>query len=222
MYLKKTEVHWKLRVQLAGRNSFFASFEVTSNWYYKRDRCVSDFLLCINKSTSSVDKVYKEHFHSVYNYAAFNLSGLLRFSYLCTFTFDTDPVWLSYWCKAHETLTQGNNVWILFIDLHKTVSLVSWAKLPHTASHVNHVIVSDLIQKTTDNFVFIPQDRHFKQLSNRSLIQKQEKLHAKIKTIIIVFVTGNLHCTRLGSSCPCRSLWCCSAQLWKKRDIVEG
>lgn len=32
-------------------------------------------------------------------------------------------------------------------------------------------------------------------------------------------ITRNLHCTQPGSSCPCRSLLSCSAQLWKKDRV---
>lgn len=34
----------------------------------------------------------------------------------------------------------------------------------------------------------------------------------------LVFITGNLHCTQPGSSCPCKSLWCCSARLFRDRQ----
>lgn len=87
-------------------------------------------------------------------------------------------------------------------ELNKT-DLVLHAKLPHVALHGNY---SGLIKKATDNL-------RWRQLMRQVILSVNQK-HG-------VFIPGNLHCTPLGSSCPCRSLWCCSAQLWKRETAVR-
>lgn len=108
---------------------------------------------------------------------------------------------------------------MLFIELHNTRSVVLWEKLPHSITYQPSCEIQwSNHQKTTKSFIFILKHEHTQWLTNSSLKEKHEKLYAKIQKTIVhfVFISRNLHCTQLGSSCLCRILSCCSAQLWKR------
>ena len=62
-------------------------------------------------------------------------------------------------------------------------SSVSWAKLPHTAPHTEHVNYSQLTEKKKPGHsVFILQKRHLKLVANRSSFQQKHGKHISFQS----------------------------------------